>query len=78
MTTHAHGTRPTRAELCLPKRTCSALDREGLRTVEQIIQRSARSLLPVHGLGPKSILELQIALANYGLALAVETDDEQD
>ncbi|MCI1043871.1 DNA-directed RNA polymerase subunit alpha C-terminal domain-containing protein [Caballeronia zhejiangensis] len=68
---------PTRAALALSKRICTALDRAGLRTVDQIIKRSADSLRSVNGLGPKSMVELRDALSLHGLALAKEIDDEQ-
>ncbi|MDR5790312.1 DNA-directed RNA polymerase subunit alpha C-terminal domain-containing protein [Caballeronia sp. LP003] len=60
------------------KHVCTALDRAGLRAVDQIIKRSAGSLLHLHGLGSKSLLELETALARFGLALAKERSDEQD
>ncbi|BAO89055.1 DNA-directed RNA polymerase subunit alpha C-terminal domain-containing protein [Caballeronia cordobensis] len=72
--------RPTRASLHLSKRVCTALDRAGLRTVDQIVTRSPRALLRSAGLGHRSVLEIEVALALFGLTLSSTEDEpnEQD
>ncbi|SAL05992.1 DNA-directed RNA polymerase subunit alpha [Caballeronia calidae] len=61
--------RPTRAALHLPRRICNALDRDGLRTIDQLLQVDREHLRTLPGLGPGSVTEIEVALALYGLAL---------
>ncbi len=66
---------PTRSELHLDKRICTALDRVGLRTVADIVGQSSDQLMHVRGLGWRSIMEIEVALALYGLALKPSEDE---
>ena len=52
----------------LSKPARAAFAQIGLTRLEQFAGRSARELLALHGVGPKSIRELRAALAEAGLS----------
>ncbi|MFE4198904.1 DNA-directed RNA polymerase subunit alpha C-terminal domain-containing protein [Paenarthrobacter sp. NPDC056912] len=58
-------------ELGLPTRALNSLQRRGISTIGQLIERSAEDLqFYVQGLGPGGIKEIKAALARQGLSLA--------
>ncbi|WP_250532400.1 DNA-directed RNA polymerase subunit alpha C-terminal domain-containing protein [Caballeronia sp. ATUFL_F1_KS39] len=60
---------PTRAALNLPRRICNALDRDGLRTVDALTKVDRAYLRALPGLGPGAIVDIEFALADFGLTL---------
>ena len=53
----------------LGMRAYSLLRRRGIDTVDALQRFSADELLSFRGFGPESLLEVQVAMAFYGLAL---------
>lgn len=47
-----------------------ALDQAGYTRLDQLVGASEGALLRLHGLGPKAISSLRVALADEGLALS--------
>lgn len=56
--------------LLLSERTANALLKHGIDTMQKILQCSAEDLAALDGIGEKSIREIEIALAQMGLALS--------
>jgi hypothetical protein len=48
----------------------SALHREGIYRLDQVAQRSERELLALHGVGPKAIRLLRVALEADGTSFS--------
>lgn len=62
---------PRLASLGLSKPVTRALRDAELTTVDQLVKESVQTLLHVPGLGMKSILQIQQALSERGLALHI-------
>ncbi|MCA5012140.1 MULTISPECIES: DNA-binding protein [unclassified Enterococcus] len=63
------------------KPATNALSSAGITRLEQLSQFDKKSLLSMHGVGPKAITLLEKALAEHGLAFApitVDTDQSKD
>ncbi|HXP18384.1 MAG TPA: SRPBCC domain-containing protein, partial [Streptosporangiaceae bacterium] len=56
-------------ELKLPARATSSLSREGLVTVGQVAARTEDELLAIDGIGPASVEDIKVKLAERGLTL---------
>ena len=56
-------------ELNLPVRAYNSLRREGIHTVGDLSARSEPDLLAIENLGPQSVKEIKLRLADHGLAL---------
>ena len=50
----------------------NSLRREGIKTIEQIIERRASDLLRIRGFGKKSLVNLKAELESRGLTLKKE------
>jgi uncharacterized protein len=57
-------------DLQLPVRAFNSLRREGIHTVGDLAARNETDLLAINNLGPQSISEIKLKLAERGLALA--------
>ena len=51
-----------------------ALERVGITTLEKLASMSERELLGLHGVGPKAVRLLKLALAERGLQLTTPPD----
>ncbi|RXK17282.1 DNA-binding protein [Macrococcus sp. DPC7161] len=51
----------------ISKPATRALNKIGITTLEQVASRSDEELLSLHGVGPKAIKILQVALSEKGL-----------
>lgn len=51
----------------ISKPATRALNQIGITTIEQVASRSEEELLSLHGVGPKAIKTLQVALNEKGL-----------
>ncbi len=54
----------------------SALEYAGYHTLEDITRLTERELLAMHGVGPKAVGVLRVALAERGLAFRPEADPD--
>lgn len=68
---------PTRDDLQLDKRICTALDRVGVRTMTDLLAQSPDTLKHIRGLGWRSIMAIEVALAQHDLTLQ-PAEDEHD
>jgi hypothetical protein len=60
-------------DLQLPVRTFNSLRREGIHTIGDLAARNEADLLAINNLGPQSISEIKLKLAEQGLGLAPAT-----
>lgn len=60
--------------LNLPARSQNCLQREGIHTIGELVQRSEADLLDIRNFGAKSIDDVKDELAKFGLALKGSTD----
>ena len=61
-------------ELDLSVRSYNCLKRAGINTVEELVQRDEDEMMKVRNLGRKSLEEVQLKLAQLGLALRTNED----
>lgn len=57
------------ANLTLDNRTLKALEREGIRTVEELVAKDAWDLMDIRGFGQNCLVMVYSALAEWGLSL---------
>ena len=64
------------SELELSVRAYNCLERAKIKTVRELVMKTERELLGYKGFGRGSLLEIKEQLANIGLSLGMDLDDE--